>query len=334
VASFFRRLTENWKLKTLAFALAVLLWVVVSADQVTTTWIGVPLEVQVTDPGYEIVTRDLPREVQVRFAGPGRDLLDLAIRRPPLRLTIREVDDREVWALDPRMVQIPGQVAVNPMDVRPGNVRLQFTRVDTRTVPVRVRLDDRLGAEWMIVDSLAAEPSGVRISGPAGSLAGISEVWTVPMEISPRDTLVDEVVPIDTVGLLGLTLSHSAVRVTGRLDRVVERTVTGVPVDVGPGIFIVPRQIDVSLRGPASVVGTVSPPFARVVVAVGEIPERVPPEGIELPLRLDRLRAGVQATLSPSTVRLYPDAIAADTLSLRQFPPADTLGVPVIPDGR
>jgi YbbR domain-containing protein len=328
VASFFRRLADNWKLKVLAFALAVLLWVVVSADQVTSTWIGVPLEVQVTDPGYQVLTNDVPREVQVRFAGPGRDLLDLAIRRPPLRLTIPDVDDRETWALDPRMVQIPGQVAVNALDVRPATVRLQFSRIDTRTVPVRVQVDDQLDGDWMVVDTLQAEPSGVRISGPAGSLAGIGEIPTRPVQLTGEDTVIDDVVPLDTTGLRGLTLSHHSVRVTGTLDRVVERTVP-VPVDVGPGIVISPRQVTVHLRGPASVVeGPL--PFSRVAVAVDELPVRVPPEGVMLPLRLDRLRAGVEATIEPSAVRLFPNAMAADTL------PDDpgVLGVPVIPDSR
>ncbi|HEX6069011.1 MAG TPA: hypothetical protein VFZ18_04290, partial [Longimicrobiaceae bacterium] len=73
-----RALTENWQLKLLALALAVLLWVVVSAEQVTSQWIPVPLQINETDPDFELVSTDIPTEVDVRFTGSGRDLVDVA----------------------------------------------------------------------------------------------------------------------------------------------------------------------------------------------------------------------------------------------------------------
>ena len=50
MVSFLRSITENWKLKALAFALAVLVWMVITADPPTSGWFTVPLEVAVTDP--------------------------------------------------------------------------------------------------------------------------------------------------------------------------------------------------------------------------------------------------------------------------------------------
>ena len=54
-----RFLTDNWQLKLLALALAVLLWVVVSAEQVTSQWIPVPLRIVQSEGGNETVSLHL-----------------------------------------------------------------------------------------------------------------------------------------------------------------------------------------------------------------------------------------------------------------------------------
>src|SRR5690606_39927477 len=133
-----RSLATNWKMKLLALALAVLLWVVVSAEQVTSNWIPVPLQVRVNDPEYRLIRASVPTEVEVRFSGPGRELWDLVVRRPPLVLSLNDIDSTAAtFGLDADMVQLPSQFAVRPVDVRPGAVTLDFDRVDTRLAPVR-----------------------------------------------------------------------------------------------------------------------------------------------------------------------------------------------------
>lgn len=315
MASLFGKVTENWKLKVLAFALAVLLWVVVSSEQVTSNWIGVPLEVQVTDPNYRIASTDLPNEVEVRFTGPARDLLDLALRRPPLRLSIAEVQAQvETRVLDPRMVQLPGQVAVSAQEVRPAAVRLEFVRLEARTVPVRVRLANRAGSEWAIIDSVTVDPQTVRVRGPSDRVSQVTEVPTDTVELMPGDSVFDRLVPLNAQALQGLEVSAREVRVQARLDRVVQRTIEGVQVDVGSGILIRPEEVDVVLRGPRSAVENVSPDFFRVVVSIGEIPDRLPADGLPVPLRIDGLRPDVLASVNPASVRLYPAGPRLDTL--------------------
>lgn len=310
-----RMITDNWKLKALAFALAVLLWVVVTADQPTTGWFTVPLEVVVTDPNYQLRTDDLPDEVEVRFAGPGRDLFDIALRRPTLRLAINDVEDEvEARALEPRMVQFPGQTAVNALDVRPAAVQLEFTRVESREVPIRATISSELGEDFAIVDTLQANPGTVRLTGPVGQIQSITSVATEPFTLTPSDTVVNEVVPLDTTNLSGIQISAREIAITGRIDRVIERELTNVPVDVGPGVGILPRSINVQLRGPATVVEDITPEFFRVVVSIAEIPTRIPSGGVIVPLRIDGLRPGVEAVLVPDRVRLFPQDEATDTL--------------------
>lgn len=300
-------LTDNWKLKLLALALAVLLWVVVSAEQVTSNWIPVPLRVQVADPGYRVVDASVPSEVEVRFTGPGRDFLDLAIRRSPLVLRIEEVSDvQEAFVLEPEMVQVPAQLSVNPQDVRPRRIGLRFTRLEDRSVPVEVRIRNELGSEWTLVDSLRVEPSRVRVRGPAELVGGVEAVRTERITLSPGDSVFSRQVPLDTAALEGVRLSASRVLVSGMVDRIHERTLESVPVSIGPGVTLRPSTVDVRLRGPEQRVRAIDVGSFRVVVAIDSIPARIPEAGATVPVRIEGLPPGLSAEPNPRTIRLIP----------------------------
>jgi YbbR domain-containing protein len=327
VAGLLRKLTQNWKLKLLAFALAILLWVVVSAEEVTSRWIDVPLQVRVTDPEYLLRAGVAPEEVSVRFSGPRRELVDLRFRRPPLVLNILDVEDeRQVFTLQGRMVQVPTQLAVNVVDLQPSVVDLRFIRVDTRTFPVRVTLARELPEGWLLADTLTLRPARVRISGPDSRLNAIDTVRTLPITLPVADTAFELVAALDTSQFVGLRLSARRIEVAGRVDRVQERTYTSVPVSVGPGITIRPSTVDVRLRGPRRTVEQITPGELRVAIAIDSIPVRIPPEGLPVPLRVDRPRPGVQASIEPSGVRIYPERTILDTIAVpRVGEPIDTV---------
>lgn len=302
-----RRLAQNWKLKVLALALAVLLWVSVSADQVTSNWIPVPLEIQVTDPSFRLIESSAPNEVEVRFTGPGRDFLDLAIRRAPLLLNIDQVSDTvDAFELEPGMVQVPNQLSVNPQDVRPGRVSLRFLHVEDRLVPLTVRVRNELGSDWTLVDSLRAEPDGIRIRGPARLVARIESIPTEPVTLSPGDSAFSRVVELDTTGLAGLQLSTRTVRISGMVDEITEEQHADVPISVGGGVTVRPSRVTVRLRGPEQIVRAMTPQTFRVVIAIDSVPLRIPDEGLVVPLRVEGLPPRVVGAASPSSVRIFP----------------------------
>jgi hypothetical protein len=302
-----RTLTENWKLKLLALALAVLLWVVVSADQVTSNWIPVPLRIQVADPAYRLIESSAPREVEVRFTGPGRDFLDLAIRRSPLTLSIADVSDTsQAYRLEPGMVQVPNQLSVNPQDVRPATVALRFLRLEDRLVPVSVPVRNELGTGWMLVDSLTVEPARVRVRGPLHLVGEVNSLRTEAITISPGDGAFSRIVPIDTQYIAGVELSSRWVRVSGEVDRVHQATHLAVPISIGVGVSVRPGVVDVTLRGPEQVVRGMSRDDVRAVVAIDSIPDQIPVGGVGVPVRIEGLAPGVVAEPNPRSVRLFP----------------------------
>lgn len=319
-----RRLVQNWQLKLLALALAVLLWVINSAEQITSQWIPVPLQVREDDPDYQLVRGSVPSEVRVRFSGSGRDLVDAAIRKPPLILSIGVVEEPDrAFRLDPDMVQVPGQLAVNAQDVEPRAIALRFRRLSRRSVPIEV-VTGSLPEGYTIADTLQAQPSRIEVRGLPNEVSEIGAVRTTRITLSPTDRPFSQLVSLDTTGLSGLTLSARRVQVSGRIERSLERTINGVPISAGPGIVIRPATVDVRVAGPASRVQSLRPSDFRIVIAIDSIPSQLPPEGVPVPLRVEEPRTGVRTVLGPSSVRLFPRRVAQDSAAVPEGgdPPA------------
>ena len=125
-----RRLTRNWQLKLAAVALAVLLWALVRAEQPTEQWVRAAVEAQILDPDYALNGEPDPAFVQVRFAGKWRELGELVLDKPVVVVHVRNVGRQRTFVMDPSMVRLPDGVRgrVNPIDVRPGLVKLNLVR--------------------------------------------------------------------------------------------------------------------------------------------------------------------------------------------------------------
>ncbi len=301
-----RRLAWNWKLKLTALGLAVLLWAVVSAEQVTARWLPVPVEAVIRAPGLVQVGGPRPAEVRVRFVGPGRELWELALERPTLVLTVREAAEGGTYVLEPQMVRVPRGLVVTAEDVRPATVRLDLQRLGTRELPVRVRLDRGTTGRWVLADSVVVDPALVRVTGPMEELDRLEAVYTRPLALTSGDTAFDRRLALDTVGLRGAAPDVDQVRVTGRAERRVERAIAAVRVALPPSLAAAPPAVTVTLRGPEAAVVGIDAASLLVVPAAGADLRAVPPGGVEVPLAVAGLPPGVSAEVSPGRVRVSP----------------------------
>jgi hypothetical protein len=321
-----RGFAQNWRLKLAALALAVLLWAVVSAEQVTTQWIPVRVEPVVRDPGYVLTGGPEPAEVRVRFTGAGRELWELALDRPTLVLPVRNVGDARSFVLDPQMVRLPDGLRVTPQDVRPAVVRLELQRVVTREVPVRAVVGERSREAYVLEDTVRVSPSTVEVTGPRGAVERLEAVPTRIFEVVPEDGAFSRQVSLDTAGLpSGLSLSNREVRVSGRVDRRVERAFPAVAVQAPAGLAAAPGEVEVRVRGAEGRVRALFPANLRATVARDSLPAAVPLEGVEAPVEVDGVPPGMTVTAVPARVRVAPAAVA---------PPLPAAGAPDSPAPR
>lgn len=300
-----RGLTRHWKLKLTSLGLAVLLWVVVSAEQPATQWIRVRVEPVLRDPDYVLTGGAQPGSVLVRFSGRGRELWEVALREPVLFLPIRN-GGAGSYALDPQMVQVPRNLpGVTAEDVRPGLVRVELQRLAVKDVPVRPTLGRRSIAEYVIGRDVRVIPATVRIAGPAEAVAEVDSLFTEPIEVRAGDTAgFTRRVAIDTTGLDAISVSAPVVRVTATVARRAERTFAVVPVELPTGIESRTRQVEVRVTGAGRVVDGLSSASLHAAVPRDSLPAAVPSGGVDAPVVVTGLPAGVTARPSPDRIHV------------------------------
>lgn len=319
-------LTYNWRLKLAALGLAVLIWAVVSSEQVTSQWIPVRVDPVVRDPEYVLSGPTEPAEVRVQFTGPGRELWELALDRPTLVLPLSAVGERRAFPVDPSMLRIPAGLSVRVQDIRPAVVRVDLQRLASRVVPVRARIGGRSMERYVVGEDLEILPAEVRVTGPADRLAELSSVTTQRFEIVPEtDSTFTRQVDIDTAGLGGLSLSRAAVRVSGGVDLRARRDLGPVQVYVPDGLVSTPARVQVSVSGPQRALNAVFGAALRAVVVQDSLPAAVPAGGVDASLVFDGLPPGVKAHPTPARVRVYLQGTQPESAPR---PPADSQAAP------
>lgn len=312
---FLRPLLVNGRLKLAALALALLLWVSVSAEEPASQWLTVPVEVALLDPMHTLVGGPVPSQVEVRFSGPGRDLWELALNRPSLVLPVRNAEeDDQIFVLDPEMVRVPQNLEVAARDVRPSSVRLLLQRLVRREVPVRVRIPEQLPDGWVWTDRPQSRPATVELIGPEAALDEIDTLYTVPVQFSQSDSMLSRTLALDTTGLGEARLETREVRVLGRAERVVRRTIDAVPINAPDGFRVAPSTVSVDVTGPARRVAALDAEALRARPVLDSLVGPVPAAGAQVPLRLDGVPTGVTASPSVGSVRVRPPLPVRDTV--------------------
>lgn len=298
---------DNWPYKVAAFALAVLLWFNVSANQDRSDRsVSTRLEFDYHDEDWVAV--DAPQEVRTTFRGLLGDFFDLSINKPVIRHTFEEVTDSVVTVdLDASMVQYDRQLNVQPMRVEPSRVAVRFERVAERRVPVTIDLSASAAEGFTILGPPIVQPETVTVRGAASEVEAISHLETEPISARRLEGSTTRQLPLRLPrNLATLSVEPGQVLATLRVDSLVERRLRVRLRPIGPGasgVTLSPDVVAVIVRGPATVVGDLTVREMTASVTVDEIPE----EERRLPVDVD-LPEGVPVTAeaSPSSVTVRP----------------------------
>jgi YbbR domain-containing protein len=267
-------LLRNWTLKLAAFGVALMLWVAVRAETPSRQdFPGVPVQVDLSDPRWALAGEPSPSTVTVRFGGPSREILGIAVARPSVVIPIDAVSGSDTLVvLRTQWVQMQGGAAVIVESIEPAAVRLSLEPIESVTLPLVLRLEGELPQEFALAGPPILDPSGIRVSGPRSRLANLDSVLLQTLQLGSVEGSGRIALAIDTTGLSGVDTTPDSVGVEIRVEDEVERVVSGIPIVLPETLAseddleLRPTTASVIVRGARSVVDRADPTLFRLVV--------------------------------------------------------------------
>jgi hypothetical protein len=209
-------LTERLGYKAAALFFAIVLWLVVSAEEPSEQVVPVRLEASF-DTGRTL-TSARP-EIRALVAGRARDLIKLYDQPPVVRRMVTDdAPDSVAVDLRPADVYIPPDVDAVVRDVQPRSVVLVFDVMASRRVPVasraKVTVFDSAGTGTTTSALTRVVPDSVTITGPRRVVNAVPFVRTVDKTFTVAlHGTADFVIPIDVKQLpAGVRVQPSEVR--------------------------------------------------------------------------------------------------------------------------
>jgi YbbR domain-containing protein len=304
-------LSRNWTLKLSAFGLAVFLWAVVQAEPAEREILSsVPVRVQVGDLGWTLDGDPDPRFVQVRFAGPARQILELNRESAAVRIPLASVTSADTLVqLRRDWVVIEGGASLVVQDIVPGSVRLRFEESRQVALPLSVRTRGTLPRGIALAAPIGLTPPVVRVRGPVRVLERLDSIPLMPLDLSAVSSSGMVEVAVDTAGLDGVTLTPVRAQLGVRVEPAAERLLAAVRVEVeGPAaeaLQVEPVTVAVTVQGARARLDAAMLDSIRVEVPADQVQDVVPGESRRVPVRIrgvpDLLRA--EAATDSVTVR-------------------------------
>lgn len=286
--------TRNWTLKLASLGLAVFLWAVVRAEPPDRELLAeVPVLVQVGDLDWREAAPPEPATVQVRFAGPARQILGLNRESAAVRVPLDVIGSPDTTVqLRRDWVVIEGAAGVVVEDVLPSTVDIHLERTARLTVPVLLSTVGAPAEGYVLAAPVAPLPATVRVHGPESRVMELDSLTTPPIDIGGFDGVERVVIPIDTTGLAGVTFTPSEVEAVIRIERAADRVIPPIEVEIeggASGLTVEPARLEVTIRGPVSRTTEADLSTLRLIIAAEDVQDLVVGEERPVAVRVSGL---------------------------------------------
>jgi YbbR domain-containing protein len=239
-------------LKFLSIALAALLWLVVSGEQIVERALRIPLEFTNLPAQLELVG-DSPTVVDVRVRGSSGALSRIAAGELAAVLDLRAARaGQRLFHLTGADVRAPFGVEV--VQITPSNLSMFFEQSASKMVPVVPGVEGD-PADGYIVGTVSADPATVEVIGPASAIARLTQAITEPVSVDGMSAPVTESVNIGVSDPSIRLREPGSAQVTVNVSaQPLEWDVPGVPVraiaPAGRSVQVSPTQVTIHVRGP------------------------------------------------------------------------------------
>jgi YbbR domain-containing protein len=191
------KIFENWLLKFISLAFAVVLWFFVMGESRMEVTHVAPLEYKNLPEGLMIAS-EVPTSVAMMISGPRALQVNLSPSDISLSVNLKGLSAGVTsFKRLEESLNIPTGLKITR--ISPSYVDVKLERVRDRDVPVRVILVGE-PAPGFIVKSSKALPEKVTVSGAESELKGVSEVVTEGIDLTHVQESFSQTVAISYIG--------------------------------------------------------------------------------------------------------------------------------------
>ncbi len=253
-------LKENYKAISVAFGLAVLLWLVVTTNKEYKTRIEVPFRI-VRLAENKVLIKPIPDKVIMEVSGKGRALIGLNFYKTKIDLELPEINKSTVIDLNNYLSRfdVGTELGISVVDIiEPKQLDLRVDRFTVAEKPLRVQTNIQTAPGYTL-NSIIMEQDSVTVSGPASLIDLLNYLETEKVEEKdvkyPFRKTVEIVQPRSGI----ITLDPENVSVSFDIEQIVERTIYDIPIQIVsvPSNLIakaIPNTISLRIKGSESII--------------------------------------------------------------------------------
>lgn len=272
--SLSKSLTSNLGAKIIALLFAVFLWLHVTAQQIENQGFRAPISLAGIPDSLTII-HDVPEYIEVSIRGSRSSLMKLRLFGG-LKAIVDLQDVKE------GRVNIPLSSAIlnvsedfDPRDIEieePKSLTLNFERIISRMVPVRVAFKGEIPQEVIITGAPTIIPDRVRIEGAMSIVSGISMVNTEEIDIRSRRGKFTQETPID-VGGRTIVVSPRNVLVEMELSKRGVRTLANLPPTIlqdteDVAVLYSPKTVSLTIEGPEEIIKDITSDKISILIDI------------------------------------------------------------------
>jgi YbbR domain-containing protein len=287
---------EDWSLKLLSLAIAIVLWLLVTGqNQPVTAHLNVQLNF--IRPQSLEISNDPPRTVDVMLTGSRNKLDDLTSLDlvATVDVTDQRAGERVLRLADKAQISLPQGIKVD--GYQPSAIPIRLEEIVERQVPVEPKLEGK-PADGFEIYGVSPNKGSVMVRGPASRVNALQKVFTEGIWIAGhKESFIASNVAID-VPDTKVDLKEPVVNVNVEIgERRIEKTFTGVSVSTADGRKVQPATTTVTVLGGASLVNSLKPQEVKIVLDNDLKPQLEVPDALKEKVTLKSVQTSKFITL-------------------------------------
>jgi YbbR domain-containing protein len=254
---------EDWSLKLLSLAIAIILWLLVTGqNQPVTAHVNVQLNF--IRPQALEISNDPPRTVDVMLTGSRNKLDDLTTLDLVATVDISDqrAGERILRLADKAQITLPQGIKVDGF--QPSAIPIRLEEIVDRPVAVEPKLEGK-PADGFEVYSVYPNKASIVVRGPASRVNALQKVATESIWLAGhKDSFTAANVALDVSDPKVDPLEPMVSVVIEIGERRIEKTFSGVPVTTADNEKVQPATTSITLLGVASYLGALKPEDMKI----------------------------------------------------------------------